>query len=119
MDKKVTRNIYLQKDFIYKGYIYENLIADALSKNNLPLYYYSKDSRLEVDFIVSTQNDLLVLEVKSGKNNPQSLKKLMSSNPDIKGIKLSKNNIGYYEGILTVPYYLAYLIDEDFIYPEV
>ncbi len=117
LDKKVTTNIYLQKNFIYKGYIYENLIADALTKNNLPLYYYSIDSRLEIDFVVTTKNDILVLEVKSGKNNPLSLKKVMNTNRDIKGIKLSKNNIGYYEGILTIPYYLAYLIDEDFIYP--
>ena len=83
------------------------------------MYFHSIDSRLEVDFVVSTEKDLLVLEVKSGKNNPRSLKKLISTNNDIRGIKLSKNNIGYCDGILTVPYYLAYLIDEDFIYPEV
>ncbi len=119
LEKKVTTNIYEKKDFIYKGYIYENLIADALTKNNIPLYFHSIDSRLEVDFVVSTEKDLLVLEVKSGKNNPRSLKKLISTNKDIRGIKLSKNNIGYCDGILTIPYYLAYLIDEDFIYPEV
>lgn len=37
---------------IYKGAIYENVIADALSKNNKPLYYYRKDSGLEIDFII-------------------------------------------------------------------
>ena len=32
---------------MYKGAIYENIIADAFSKMNRPLYYYHKDSGLE------------------------------------------------------------------------
>ena len=36
---------------IYKGAIYENIIADAFSKMNRKLYYFHKDSGLEIDFV--------------------------------------------------------------------
>ena len=38
---------------MYKGAVYENIIADAFSKMDRPLYYYHKDSGLEIDFITS------------------------------------------------------------------
>ena len=119
LSKDVTTSIYNQKDFIYKGFIYESLIADALSKNDVPLYYHSINNNLEIDYIVSTSSGLILLEVKSGKNNPKSLKKSINADKGIRGIKLSKNNIGYIDGMLTMPYYLSYLIDEDFIFPEI
>lgn len=36
---------------MYKGAIYENIVADALSKMGRELYCYRKDSGLEVDFV--------------------------------------------------------------------
>ncbi len=119
LSKDVTTTIYNQKDFVYKGFIYENLIADALSKNDVPLYYHSINNNLEIDYIVSTSSGLILLEVKSGKNNPKSLKKTINVDKGIRGIKLSKNNIGFVDGMLTMPYYLSYLIDENFVFPKI
>ena len=36
---------------IYKGALFENLIADIFSKMGRRLYYYHKDSGLEIDFV--------------------------------------------------------------------
>ncbi len=111
-------SIIENKDNTYKGYVYENLVADALSKNDLSLYYYG-DYAKEIDFVIPTNKGLLVCEVKSGRAAAKSISKLISSSKDtIKGIKLSNNNIGLMNHILTIPYYLAYLIDEDFEFPE-
>ena len=36
----------------FKGAIFENLMADFLGKKGLKLYYFHKDSGLELDFLV-------------------------------------------------------------------
>ncbi len=36
----------------FKGAIYENLMADTLHKKEQNLYYFQKDSGLELDFLV-------------------------------------------------------------------
>lgn len=37
----------------FKGTIYENLMADALHKKEQRLYYYRKESGMELDFLVN------------------------------------------------------------------
>ncbi len=103
----------------YKGYIFENLVADALSKNDVPLYY-NGDDKHEIDFILPTFNGLVIIEVKSGRASSNSFNKMCANRKlDIKGIKLSHNNVGIMNNILTLPYYFAYLIDENFEFPQV
>ena len=36
----------------YKGAIFENLVADFFSKMERKLYYFHKDSGLEIDFVI-------------------------------------------------------------------
>ncbi len=48
---------------IYKGAIYENIIADAFHKLGKLLYYFHKQSGLEIDFVTKYQNELTVIEV--------------------------------------------------------
>ncbi len=115
----ITSAVYQSTNNIYKGYIYENLIADALSKNDVPLFYNAtnSDQTLEIDFLIPTNSGLLATEVKASNNPSASLKKVIKKE-NVKGIKLSRNNIGYMNNILSIPYYFAYLIDEEFIYPD-
>ena len=55
---------FLNGDFgMYKGAVYENIIADAFSKMERPLYYYHKDSGLEIDFITTYKNNAVLVEV--------------------------------------------------------
>ena len=98
----------------YKGYIYENIIADAFSKMPKPLYYYSKDSGLEIDFITKYNNEIMLIEVKSKNGNTKSSKTIINNKtmyPNVNGIiKLGEYNIGEASNILTIPYYLAFLL---------
>ena len=96
----------------YKGALFENFVAEALVKQNLPVVYYKKDdSTLEEDFFVRTTDELLPVEVKANGNNSKSMRTLIESKhyPDIKrGIKLSDSNIGYSNNIITFPYFCAF-----------
>ena len=98
----------------YKGALYENFVAEAFVKQNLPLVYYKKDdSTLEEDFFVRTADELLPVEVKSNGNQSKSMRTLIESRhyPDIrKGIKLSDSNIGNSNNIMTFPYFCAFLL---------
>lgn len=51
----------------YKGTIFENLMADVLSKMGRRLYYFRKDSGLEIDFCIRHKGRCTPLEVKARK----------------------------------------------------
>lgn len=100
----------------YKGALYENIVAEVLSKQGYSLYFYKRENpALEMDFFVRDFNSLIPVEVKAGTNASASIKKLTaitgSTYPDIKyGIKLCMGNIGFNGHIYTFPYFLAFLL---------
>ena len=96
-----------------KGAIYENVVADALNKANKKLYYFHKNSGLEIDFIQKYNQDICLVEVKSKTGQTKSATTILDNYDKyhIKQlIKLSRNNIGYKEKIYTFPYYLTSFI---------
>lgn len=99
---------------VYKGALYENVVAQALSQDGYGLYYYKRgDSYLEQDFFVRDRNSLIPLEVKASRGSSKSLRTLIDSRKyaDIRyGIKLSAQNIGEAEGIITFPYFCTFLL---------
>ncbi len=108
-----TYNDILNGDLgIYKGAIYENIIADAFVKNDMNLYYFNKANSLEIDFIVKLKNALVPIEVKSRNGNAKSLTTLLKSNKYSieSAIKLVDGNVGIANGIYTIPLYMAFLI---------
>lgn len=66
-----------------KGRFYEALAADLMHKNNHKLYYYDIPQKLEIDFIIETEEAILPIEVKSGNNKALSLSKLLASSASI------------------------------------
>lgn len=98
---------------VYKGAIYENIVADALIKSDKNLYYFSKSSGLEIDFILDIDNEVIPLEVKSSNGHSKSLKEVLT-NPNYnieKGIKLIDGNIGQINKITTYPLYMCFFIN--------
>ena len=99
---------------VYKGALYENFVAEALSKAGYDLYYYKKEtSTLEEDFFVRTADSLIPVEVKAGNTVSKSLRTLIASDhyPEIKeGIKFAHANIGRTETITTFPYFCSFLL---------
>lgn len=98
---------------IYKGAIYENIIADAFSKNGISLYYFHKESGLEIDF-VSVINDLLsIVEVKARTGNSKSAKTVLNDKTRYNAdnmIKLGEYNIGVKGNMIILPFYLSFLL---------
>lgn len=115
LDEEAQEDLRANKNLgVYKGAIYENMVADALNKEGYSLYYYKRqDSTLEEDFFIRTAKSLVPLEVKSKDGRSKSLRTLIDSAnyPDIRfGIKLSANNIGHEKKIYSFPYFCTFLL---------
>lgn len=114
LDDEVYSEILLDDLGIYKGAIYENIVAEAFSKNNKKLYYFSKESGLEIDFITKYKNDITLVEVKSKTGNTKSAKEVLNNKEKYKEVKrlirLKDCNIGEIDNILSLPYYLTFLL---------
>lgn len=97
----------------YKGAIFENLIADIFIKMQRKLYYFHKDSGLEVDFVMRYKGECVLLEVKAKSGNTKSTNTILKS-PDkyhvYHAIKLGDYNVGRAEALLTLPLYMAFLL---------
>ena len=108
-DLRANRNMN-----VYKGALYENIVAEILSKQGYELFYYKKEnSTLEQDFFVRTKKSLVPVEVKAKAGTAKSLSTLVKSDayPDITtGIKLTAGNIGFQNNIYTFPYFCAFLL---------
>lgn len=94
---------------IYKGAIYENIVGDMFAKNGRRLYYFEKDSKLEMDFFIRYQGVATAVEVKSSTNRQAKSMRSMIENYGVKrGIKLSPGNVGKAgEQVDVLPLYMA------------
>ena len=113
LEKGTTNNILNGDLKIYKGAIFENIISDAFSKIGKNLYYYSETRGLEIDFISKYDNELTLIEVKAKNGNAKSLKEILGSDKYNvnKSFKLIDGNISVQDKIITIPLYMAYLIN--------
>ncbi|MGN0714721.1 MAG: ATP-binding protein [Anaerovoracaceae bacterium] len=97
----------------YKGAIFENLIADIFAKMGRKLYYFHKDSGLEVDFVIRYKGECTLVEVKAATGNVKSTKTILHHPEKYhvnSAIKLGNYNVGRSEQILTLPLYMAFLL---------
>ena len=99
----------------YKGAIFENLVGDFFSKMGRKLYYFRKESGLEIDFVIRYKGKCTLIEVKATTGNAKSLKTVLKNYDKYhidQAIKLGNYNIGRSGPILTLPLYLGFLLDE-------
>ena len=100
----------------YKGAIFENLAADILSKMGRKLYYFRKDSGLELDFLIRYQNECYPLECKARSGNAKSLQTVLR-HPEhyhiYHALKVGDYNIGRNGPLLTLPFYMLFLLTQD------
>ncbi len=99
----------------YKGAIFENLMADIFTKMGRKLYYFHKDSGLEVDFVIRHKGEATLVEVKANTGDTKSTKTILSHPEKYhvgKAIKLGDYNVGRNEKTLTLPLYMGFLLTE-------
>ena len=91
-----------------KGGIYENLVADMLSKRGLPLYYWRKqDNTAEIDFLLERDARAVPLEIKSNRGVPKSMNSFLDRDEVKVAYKLSAQNAGRSGKKITLPLYMA------------
>ena len=108
-DLRANRNLG-----VYKGALFENIVAEAFTKSGYKLYYYKReDGTLEEDFFIRSVDRLIPVEVKAKEGKAKSLKALIFSdkyNDIAYGFKFTGGNIGYSDRIYTFPYFCAFLL---------
>ena len=99
----------------YKGAIYESLLADILGKMGRKLYYFHKDSGLEIDFLMRYKGECVLVECKARTGNAKSTRTILN-HPEkyhVKhAIKIGDYNVGRDGALLTIPFYMAFLLTE-------
>jgi predicted AAA+ superfamily ATPase len=93
---------------IYKGALYENIIADIFGKLGKKLYYFEYRNQIEIDFFIRRNSQIHAVEVKSAGNTKSKSMDNIIKNYGIKhGIKFSSNNVSVSEKVDMLPLYMA------------
>lgn len=97
----------------FKGSLTENFVLNMLNIINNDVPNYFTFDRNEIDFVIQTKNQIIPVEVKSGKvTNNNSLTKYNDKfNPNI-SVRLSMNNLVKDGSILNIPLFLVEYIDK-------
>lgn len=97
----------------YKDAIYENIIADCFSKQGRKLFYFRKETGLEIDFVENVGGELAIIEVKATTGRSKSAKTVLNNDNYAAKVcyKLSENNIGVAVKMVTLPYYMAMFLE--------
>lgn len=96
-----------------KGALTENYIASALVSNGYTPYYWESEGKAEIDFLLQTQDGLVIpVEVKSAENvRSKSLHQFISRYSPQFSIRISAKNFGFENRIKSIPLYSAFCID--------
>lgn len=96
---------------INNGAIYENAVAQELHAHGWKLYYFNSKKQGEVDFLLENDNEIIPLEVKSGKDYQRhvALKNILSNEEYAieRAIVLCNENIKEDGNILYTPVYMT------------
>ncbi len=101
--------------YTYKGAVFENLIAETFTKMGRKLYYFHKNSGLEIDFCIRYKGELTLVEVKSTTGNTKSAKTILNHPEKYHVqhvIKIGNYNVGRNGAILSIPHYMTFLLTE-------
>jgi hypothetical protein len=96
---------------INEGALTENFVACMLATKNIPLHYYDRKSRQELDFIIPDDGRITIIEVKSGddyKRHASLDAAIQQYAPRIqRSIVFCKGNVEVEKGVIYLPLYLA------------
>lgn len=105
-------DILLDNNFLYKGNIAENYVAEQLVRNEVSLYYWKSNSDAEIDFILYNKDGLIPIEVKASDNiTSKSLNSYIKKYNPKYSIRISAKNFGFENNIKSIPLYAAFLIN--------
>ncbi|MCK5761637.1 MAG: ATP-binding protein [Candidatus Izimaplasma sp.] len=90
------------------GAVLENVMASMLDKMMMELYYFEKNAKIEVDFLIRYQREITAIEVKSADNVKSKVLNSLIDNYGVKlGMKFGTKNVSIKGNIETYPIYMA------------
>ena len=106
------------------GAIFENTVAQELKAHNFKLFYFNNKKQGELDFVIKLDDEIVPIEVKSGKDYERhNALKTVLANPDYdikKAYVLCNDNIKETGKITYLPIYMTMFIQNsvlpDFVY---
>lgn len=100
----------------FKGSFTENYVANTLNYlfDEAPNYYTF--DRNKIDFVIQINNDIIPIEVKSGKSTNNSLTKYNAKNDNKVSLRFSLNNLSKDGKIVNIPLYFIEYINEIDLY---
>jgi predicted AAA+ superfamily ATPase len=103
-----------------RGAMAENYVMQALVSNGIRPYYWSSPGKAELDFVFQDiRGDIVPVEVKSADSSRSKSMSVFVSKYDVPYvIRISSRNMGYENGILSVPLYAAHCISGKNTVPE-
>ena len=98
------------------GAMFENAIAQELKAHGFKLQYFNNKKHGEVDFLIEYNNQLLPIEVKSGKDYQihSALSYFVNQKSFDKAIVFSNNNLEEKNNIYYMPIYMVMFLHSNF-----
>ena len=90
-------------------------MADILGKMGRKLYYYQKPDSIEIDFVMRYKGECTPVECKARTGNAKSMQTLLKHTEKYhvyNALKLGDYNVGRNGPLLTLPFYMAFLLTE-------
>ena len=106
--QKMKRGFALQRDA-------KKWESDFLAKMGRKLYYFHKDSGLEIDFLMRYKSECVLVECKARSGNAKSTRTILKHPEKYHvnhAIKIGDYNVGREGALLTLPFYMAFLLTE-------
>lgn len=105
------KDLLVDANNIYKGAVIENYVLGQIKPKYENLYYYKPAENMEIDLITEIDEDIIPIEIKSGRHKRStSLNNYRSKFNPKYVIRISENNFGYVDGIKSVPLYAVFCI---------
>lgn len=102
----------LESDHTFLGAIAENYVAQTFASNEINLLYWRNDNTAEVDFVLQTGMDVVPVEVKAGTRvRSKSLGIFWKKYKCRYGIRISKKNFDFENGVKSVPLYAVFCVE--------
>ena len=97
------------------GAIYENFIAQEINAHGFKTYYFNSKKHGEVDFLIEHDEQLLPIEVKSGKDyqSHSALSYFMTTPRFKNAIVFSNYNVSVKEKIVYLPIYMVMFLNNN------
>ena len=100
-----------------KGAIFENLAAVMINKADLPLYYFANgNEHLEIDFILESDDGIVLLEEKSVNGKMRASRMVMENRSKYHAkacYKIIRNNFGIGDFYYSIPQYASEFLLEN------